>query len=156
MVGIILSRLRPRPLLVKFTSVNIVNTILKGKFYVISPGDTAVSIRRDLTLEERKCESQLLKERYRLVAEVGVDRSLIRLRRRKLFIGDRLHGTADSSGFHCSPTVGDVAPSLANDPLNSSLVTDVPVISLDQSSPSVTGTAPSGTSQVTPSLVTTD
>ena len=101
----------PRPLLVKFNSVMTVYSVLSLNSRLSALGeDTSVVIKKDLSKEERKCESLLLKERYRLIDSEGLDKQSIRIRGNKLYINSKLYGEAQPDGF---TLLSDVAPCLA-------------------------------------------
>ena len=99
---------RPRPLVVKFNDFSLIPTILRNSNRLPSP----VTVRKDLSKEDRYCNSLLLKERFRLITEAGVARDQIRLRGKSLHVNGRLHGIASANGFTISPSLGDLAPSL--------------------------------------------
>ena len=77
------------------------------------------SIKPDLSLEERKRESALLKQRWSLI-QSGIERKFIRIHNLSIFVNNKLHGRLDlsSNQFHCcSPLNTPLSP-------NSPLVTN--------------------------------
>ena len=90
---------RPRPLLVKFLRAFEATLVLSNKKSLTS----GVSIKPDLTLEERKVENALLKERRRLI-DNGVERKSIRIRGNCLYLNKKLHGLVQDSEFQLATT----------------------------------------------------
>lgn len=107
------NHVRPRPLLVKFNSAKDVNTILSKKFKLFSSEShsKSVSIKCDLSKEERHVEKVLLTERRRLIDQ-GTDRKHIKIHGNRIFVKAKPIGLATPTGFSAYPTLGDVAPSL--------------------------------------------
>ena len=105
------SNSRPRPVLVKFNNMKSVNSVLLRSN---SSSNHGISIKRDLSLQERKTNSLLLKERYRLSTEENVAKHQIKFRGNKLLIGNRPHGEVQGNDFVTFPSLGEVAPSLVN------------------------------------------
>ena len=105
---------RPRPILVKFNNVKVVNSILGNQQHLTSNKNPAISIKRDLSKEERRSNSIFLRERYRLVSEEGIDKRHIKLRGCKVFVNNRPHGEVRSEGFMAYPSLGDLALSLTD------------------------------------------
>ena len=105
------SNSRPRPLLVKFNSVMTVHSVLSLNSCLSALGED--TSKKDLSKEERKCESLLLKERYRLIHSEGLDKQTIRICGNKLYINSKLYGEAKPDGFSCYSLLSDVAPCLA-------------------------------------------
>ena len=99
---------RPTPLVVKFNDFSLIPTILRSSNRLPSP----ITVRKDLSKEDRYCNSLLLKERFRLITEAGVARDQIRFRGKSLHVNGRLHGIVSANGFTISPSLGDLAPSL--------------------------------------------
>ena len=98
---------RSRPILVSLNSTADVRNILSINRSLSS----SVSIKPDRSPAERKTESVLLKERWRLI-QTGTDRHSIRLRGSALYVNGRLHGRATDSVFTLTPTLDDLAPHL--------------------------------------------
>lgn len=96
---------RPRPILAKLNSSRHVEALVRTRSRFQLPADTAVNvtIRRDLTKDERNIESTLLRERRSLI-DSGTDSSLIRLRGSRLYLNSRLYGSASQTGFHKAST----------------------------------------------------
>ena len=63
----------PRPLLIEFNNVSIIPTILRNHHRLPSN----ISVKCDLSKKECQCNSILLKERFRLITEDGVSKSVI-------------------------------------------------------------------------------
>ena len=56
-----------------------------------------------MSLEERKCESMLLHERWNLIQQ-GVDHKTIKIHNKQLFVDDQLHGKIiNSKCYVCLP-----------------------------------------------------
>lgn len=66
-----------RPLLVKFNSRQSIHSILK----LSSQLPTGVNVKHQLSFHDRQINSVLLKERYRLVSQEGIDKSTITSRK---------------------------------------------------------------------------
>ena len=110
-----IDRRRPRPILVKLLRSSDVSNILSKRRSLTLP----YSIKPDLSLEERKRESALLKERWSLI-QSGIERKFIRIHNLSIFVNNKLHGRLDlsSNQFHCcSPLTTPLSP-------NSPLVTN--------------------------------
>ena len=110
-----IDRRRPRPILVKLLRSSDVSSILSKRRSLTLP----YSIKPDLSLEERKRESALLKERWSLI-QSGIERKFIRIHNLSIFVNNKLHGRLDlsSNQFHCcSPLNTPLSP-------NSPLVTN--------------------------------
>ena len=82
------SQTRPRPILVKFLRRIDVSTILSNRNLVKKP----VIIKADMSKDERKIESMLLQERWRLIQQ-GTNRKYITIRKNEIFVG-KLQGTS--------------------------------------------------------------
>ena len=96
------SRPRPRPLLVKFLRSADVNTLLQNRSKL-----TSLSIKPDLTPEQRARESLLLKERWSLIQK-GFDRKQIKIYNHSVFVNNKLYCKLVDSKieFHDSDTTG--------------------------------------------------
>ena len=70
---------------------------------------SGISIKPDLTLEERKIENALLKERRKLI-DSGTERKFIRIRGNSLYLNNKLHGVVQDSEF-CLATNASIATS---------------------------------------------
>lgn len=128
---------RTRPLLVKLLRTSDAQAILANRRQLASrPG---INVKPDLTAEQRKSESILLRERRALI-ESGVERSRIKLRRNSLFVDENKYGYIDDNSFHQCNTDSS---SLASSSDSNLLVTDIsPVPSslpLDDSTGGVSG-----------------
>ena len=97
----------PRPLLVKFLRAFDATLVLSNKKSLTS----GVSIKPDLTLEERKIENALLKERRRLI-DSGTERKFIRIRGNSLYLNNKLHGIVQNFEF-CLATTTFIATTSA-------------------------------------------
>ena len=89
------NRSKPRPILVKFLRSADVTSILFEKSNLASP----FSIKIDMTVEEKKIEGLLLKERWELLQK-GIDRSQIKIRQSNLYINDKLHARVLDAKLH--------------------------------------------------------
>ena len=107
------NHVRPRPVLVKFNSAKDVSAILSKKFKLHSSKSPSksISIKCDLSKEERHLETVLLMERRRLIDE-GTDRKHIKIQGNRIFVKAKPIGIATLSGFSAFSTLGDAAPSL--------------------------------------------
>ena len=85
---------RPRPILAKLNRVLDVANILSNN----SSYPSTISIKPDLSPEERSCESKLLAERWHLI-QSGVDRKSIKIRRPSIYVNGKLHGKVRNSVF---------------------------------------------------------
>ena len=97
---------RPRPLLVKFLRTVEASLVLSKK---VSLASSQVSIKRDLSHEERNIENALLKERRSLI-DSGIERKFIKICGNSIYVKDKLHGLVQNSQFNTVPTHND-APS---------------------------------------------
>ena len=87
---------RHRPLLVKLASTCMVSTILANRAKLAStPG---ITIRPDLTKQERATESLLLKEQ-RLFINAGTEKKKIKIRGNTLFVNNTKFGSVTNSEF---------------------------------------------------------
>ena len=93
----------PRPILVKLNRSSEVDSILSNCGSVKSP----LSIKRDLSLSERRRESALLKERWSLI-QSGIERKSIKLRGNNLLVKNKVHATYNGTELIFS----DCGPSL--------------------------------------------
>ena len=93
------------------------------------------SIKSDLSLEERKRESALLKERWSLI-QSGIECKFIRIHNLSIFVNNKLHGKLDlsSNQFHCCS------------PLNTPLYPNSPLVT--------NSTSPNNVSSPTTSVIT--
>ena len=99
-----------RPLLVKFNEAGNVSDILAKRQNLAR--NSKIGIKPDMTKEEREVEQVLLRERRSLI-DNGTSSKDIKIRGKRLFIGQRLHGTVDDSHSFCRyPTIGDSNSSL--------------------------------------------
>ena len=64
----------PRPILVKFNCIKDVSSILSNCAHLATSSGSRVVIKRDLSKEERRLESFLLKKRHHLISD-GVDKT---------------------------------------------------------------------------------
>lgn len=85
------SHTRPRPLMVKFLRTIDATHILSNRKLLQSP----VYVKPDLTQEERKTESLLLRER-RVLIDKGIGRNRIKLRNSQLFLDNQPHCTVQN------------------------------------------------------------
>ena len=85
---------RPRPILVKFLRTIDVTTILSNRASL----DTSISIKQDLSPEEKHLESILLNERWKLI-QAGYDCKSIKIRRGSILLNGKLFGHLDGSNF---------------------------------------------------------
>ena len=99
---------RPRPLLIKFVRVADVSNVLSKKRALLKP----YSLKPDMSYEQRVIESNLLKERWRLI-QSGANRSDIKIRGNDLYLCGKHHGRASMSEFKpaCQPSDQMVSPS---------------------------------------------
>ena len=89
------NRSKPRPILVKFLRSADVTSILFEKSNLASP----FSIKTDMTVEEKKIEGLLLKERWELLQK-GIDRNQIKICQNNLYINDKLHARVLDAKLH--------------------------------------------------------
>ena len=84
----------PRPILVKLIRISDVSSVLSKRGNLHYP----LCIKPDLTLEERLCESVLMKERWRLI-QSGIARGDIRVRGSVLYVRRKVYGRFMDSKF---------------------------------------------------------
>ena len=85
----------PRSILVKFLRAFEASLVLSKKGSLNSP----ISIKPDMTRDERETEQALLKERRRLI-DSGVERKDIKIHSSSLYVNNKLHGSVQNSQFH--------------------------------------------------------
>jgi len=88
---------RPRPILIRFLRTLDINTILANKKYLSTP----LTIKPDLSSQEKKVESALLKERWSLIQN-GHNRKQIKLSHNRIFVNGHLYGEVTNGEFKCS------------------------------------------------------
>ena len=100
------TKARRRPILVKMSRSCEVSSILANRRKLAeSPG---VSIKPEMTREERSIESTLLRKRWELL-NTGVHRGNIKIRGKSLFVNNHIHGSVINSAYitHDSTTNHD-------------------------------------------------
>ena len=107
------SNSRPRPLLVKFLRTFEASLILSKKDSLTS---STISIKRDLSREERAIENALLKER-RFLIDNGTERRQIKIQGKSLYVKNKLYGSVHDSTFVNAPNP-NITPS--SESMNSS------------------------------------
>ena len=101
---------RPRPILVKFLrSSDALNILLKKRDL-----QTPITIKPDMTKQERLTEQLLLKQRWQLLQN-GYDRKRIKIRRNTLIVDNVLFAklAEDKLVLMSTPTIMDSAPTLS-------------------------------------------
>ena len=83
---------RPRPILIKFLRSTEATLALTK----IASFKAPVRIKPDMTMEERKAESALLKERWSLI-QLGFDKKRIKLRNSNIYVDNKLYGQYQNS-----------------------------------------------------------
>ena len=102
---------RSRPIMVKFNRFADVSNLLSKRRNL----DPPFLIKPVMTLDERKSESILLKERWCLI-QSGVDKKDIKIRGSSLYIKQQLHGKVQNSIFQPSTnTTQPPSSTIAND-----------------------------------------
>ena len=86
---------RPRPLLLKFLRAFEASLILSKKGSLTS---SQISIKPDMSPDERKVENALLKERRSLINN-GIERKYIKIRGNSLYVHNKLYGQFQNSEF---------------------------------------------------------
>ena len=109
--------LRPRPILIKFLR----STEACAALAKIASFQAPVRIRPDLTSEEWKAETVLLKERWSLM-QLGFDKNRIKIRNKKIFVDNKLYGQYQNS---------ELCRSDYNPPLSLMIPTDQPPSSIE-------------------------
>jgi len=95
----------PRPILVKFIRAADVSSILSKKGSLSHP----LVVKPDLSPEERRRDSVLLKERWSLI-QSGIPRSDIKIRESRLYVRKKLFGYYDKSEFQYSSSASKSLP----------------------------------------------
>lgn len=85
---------RPRPILVRFNRAIDVSILLSKA----SSLPNSIRIKPDLTPDERKTESILLKERWALIQK-ETERKAIKIRGSRIFVNNKLHGEVKNSSL---------------------------------------------------------
>ena len=80
---------RPRTLLVRFKNPWLVCKLL-AKSYILKDYSDRIYLSRELTVDEKKLESRILSERYKLV-ETGISKDRLRVRDLKLYLDGKEH-----------------------------------------------------------------
>jgi len=96
---------RPRPVLIKLKRIMDASAILANKKSLSS----SLAIKPDMSPEERKIESALLKECWSLI-QGGLDRKHIRLANNRIFVNGQLHGEMVNSVFKRYSSTVSVQP----------------------------------------------
>ena len=104
---------RPRPILIKFLRA-FDALVLNSNKKSLSSG---ISIKPNLTVDERKIENILLKERRRLI-DNGTERKHIRIRGNCLYLNNKLYGSVKNFKLclEHGGTTSSTASALPNDP----------------------------------------
>ena len=85
---------KPRPILVKFLRTIDVATILSNRGTLKAP----LFIKQDLSSEEKKLDSILMNERWKLI-QAGHNHKSIKIRKNSIFLNGNLFGHLDGSMF---------------------------------------------------------
>ena len=96
---------KARPLLVKLTRPNDVQTILMARKTLASRPE--IAIKPDMSVEDRKVESLLLKERSPLI-DHGTDRSDIRISGNSIFVKTCRHCVIKEGAFLMRPALSSL------------------------------------------------
>ena len=80
---------RPRTLLVRFKNPWLVRKLL-AKSYILKGYSDRIYLSRELTVDEKKVESRILSERYKLV-QTGISNDRLRVRDFKLYLDGKEH-----------------------------------------------------------------
>lgn len=121
------SESKNRPILVKLSRTQDVSSIL-SRCYKLAP-TPGISIKADMSREERIIESILLSERWKLITD-GVTQANIRIRCNSLYVNKNIHGTVTNS-VDVSREANDPTGSLTHQTEEGS--NEVPMESGDQS-----------------------
>ena len=93
------SKEKSRPILIKLARVQSVTSILSNRKKLSEdPKHRKISIKRDMSKQERQNERLLLKERYQLI-EAGTSRKDLRIRGNKLLVKNEVYGSVVESKF---------------------------------------------------------
>ena len=93
------SKEKSRPILIKLARVQSVTSILSNRKKLSEdPKHRKISIKRDMSKQERQNERLLLKERYQLI-EVGTSRKDLRIRGNKLLVKNEVYGSVVENKF---------------------------------------------------------
>ena len=91
---------KTRPILIKLTRSADVVSVLSNRHKLSSfPG---IRLKPDLSPEERKRESLLLKERWELINN-GISKTTIKIRGNNLYVSSKKYGSVRNCEFHLSP-----------------------------------------------------
>ena len=115
---------KPRPILANLTRVSDVQEVLSKVNRLSKP----IVIKPDLSLQQRKIESILLKERWSLIQQ-GQPRSTIKIRNSKLYVDNSLYGSSNGTSFniaHNTLNLNLSSESLQNGDDNPSTESDQP------------------------------
>lgn len=94
---------KKRPVLVTLNRVCDVAAVLSNK-HKLSTSNPGVNIRPDLSPNQRKVRSLLLKERFRLIQSGSATRSSVRMNQDSLFIDGNKYGSVSNGVFkRCQP-----------------------------------------------------
>ena len=120
------NRRKPRPILVKFIRVADASSVLSKRGKLKPP----YFIKPDMSLDERRQESILMKERWLLI-QSGVSRQSIKIRNSSLLVDNKLHGKVVGCIFKSAEN----ATPLSGDGNGLNLDTNVPTPITDSTSP---------------------
>ena len=133
---------RPRPILVKFIRAADVMSVLSNRRLLTHP----ISIKPDLSQQERKRDSLLLKERWILI-QSGCSRHDIKIRESRLYVKNKLYGCVNNSKFMVSPDYPVPTPTSSSIQSTDSLPLIPKDITLSQHSPVAGSPIQSNTNQ---------
>ena len=98
---------RPRPILISLASTANVRNLLMNRQSL----PDSITIKPDLSPNERKIEAILLQERWKLI-QSGIGKKSIKLRGSTILVNNRCHGKVINMALSLSPSLGDLAPQL--------------------------------------------
>ena len=101
--------------MVTFDRSSDVTTILSNRAQIKSP----YTVKADLSEQARAIESHLLKARWSLI-QANIPKIDIKICGNKLYVKDKLHGQADSTGFKPNPV-----PDNAGTPVSPTITTSM-------------------------------
>ena len=119
---------RTRPLIVKFARSCDVAAVLSNRHKMSKADSPSVSIKPFMSIEERRTESTLLKERRTLI-EGGIERKCIRIRGNSLYVNRVKVGSANEDVFTRHQQIEDQVSTPPTDSSTSNVIMSTHVVS---------------------------
>ena len=118
---------RPRSILAKLCrTIDVVNILSKKDVY---PNE--ITIKPDMSPEERSIEAELLKQRWSLI-QYGIDRKFIKIKKASIYVSNKFYGSIKKLKFIMATERADVTDQSAVAPINNVSIL-APVVEIERS-----------------------